>query len=184
MEFVIGEPTPTARTYRNVTLYRAGDFMGNYHGIRCKSATVWAVKVGYGGGWAVNVTYMEKGKRKERGFSQSSHYSIVIVAGWDSPEPAGIFNAPRVTESGVSVSEGRYSSFSGGWRAEFERDILPACTVLANYHGFDPVAAAKRRAAEIDPATATLPLFALADYLRDRNEEYHADMIQHAMKVA
>ena len=184
MEFVIDTPPTTARKYTNVTIYRSGEFMGNYHGIRCKSATVWTGKVGYGGGWCVNVTYMEKGKRKERGFSQSSHYSIVIADGWKCPEPAGMFGAARTTETGLTVSEGRHSSFSDGWRADFERDVLPACTVLANYHDFDPVAAAKRRAAEIDPDSRLLPAAVLSDWLRDRSEEEHADTLAHFARVS
>ncbi len=173
----LGEPTTTAKTYENVTLYRSGSMMGNYTAVRCKRVRVWVKRCGYGGGWVVNVMYLEKGKRKERGFSQSSDYSIVIADGWKCPEPAGIFGDATRTASGLTVQAGRYSAFSDGWRADFTRDVLPACTVLADYHGFDPVADARRTAEAIDPLTRTLPVLILADWFRERGHDEHADTL-------
>jgi hypothetical protein len=182
--FTHGEPTTAAKTFEKCTLYFSGEFMGNYHAVQCRSAKVWVSRVGYGGGWAVNVHYTPKGKRNIRGMSQSSRYSIVIADGWNCPEPAGIFGAETKTASGLTVKAGRYSSFDDGWRADFLRDVLPNCTVLANYHGFDPVATAKRVAASIDPDAVKLPALLLSDWLRDRGYDEHADSLQHAVKVA
>lgn len=179
----LGEPTTAAKTFSNCTLYRSGAMFGSYTAIRCRWVKVWVTPVGYGGGWAVSVEYMEKGKRKARNFSQSSHYSVAVAAGWTCPNPAGMFGDATRTESGLTVRAGRYSSFAPEWRAEFLRDVLPACTVLANYHGFDPLAAARRRAEGIDPLTKTLPYPVLADWLRERGEEEHADAIAHHLSV-
>lgn len=119
---------------QNCTVYAVGSMGMGYHRTECK----W-LRVGIGKyaqySSAVHISFLEKGKRKPRGFVQSYKPNAVVAAGHGLPEPPSPFTAPVDGGNGVSVSRSRHSSFGEGWKAEFDADILPALNVILNFEG-------------------------------------------------
>jgi hypothetical protein len=109
------------RTYQNVTIYVEGMF--GFLRIDAKSVEVWTDK------WtdkyaqyaeAEFVRFVEKGKRKPRGFIKAgSGSSFVIVEGLGQPE----LGAPQFTDNGNGSRITTYSSYDARWALEFARAL-------------------------------------------------------------
>jgi hypothetical protein len=118
------------------TIYHRGDFGFAYHRIEVRTVAVVAQK------WAqyeraLAVSFIEKGKRKARGFVEMYRPELVILSGWGHPTPADPF---RDLGGGHSVS--RASSHDESWGLEFEALIRPVIeaspdVLLGDYRGFD-----------------------------------------------
>lgn len=99
-------------TYEKVTMLKLSAFGTSV--IECRSVGI------YNGPYAqhanaVHVEFVEKGKRKKRGFVETGDRSIVIVRGFDIPKPADVFEH-RGDGSGIT----RFSSFAPEWRVEHD----------------------------------------------------------------
>lgn len=120
--------------FENVTLYFSGESFGNYHRILCKYVEIeikpWAQYPS-----AVHFRYLEKGKRKLRGFVQSYRPSLIVAEGHNTPKPASMFGDEMPAGEGVTIARARHSSCGAGWRDDFNRDIKPQLTILADFDG-------------------------------------------------
>jgi hypothetical protein len=126
------ETTTDATVYENATLYFRGG-AGNFVKVKAKWIRVRIAPYAQYAN-AVHVTYVEKGKRRERGFVLSYKPEAVIAAGHDTPDPDGLYT-PIYETADVTVSKGRYMSASEGWTKDFVSGVLPRLNVLANFIG-------------------------------------------------
>ena len=105
--------TPETKTFTNVTLYAAGAF--GYSKTECRSLTVTPGPYAQHA-HALHVVFLEKGKRKARGFVKAAGSPcFVVVEGFGHPSPADAF---RSTGDGGSIT--RHSCFSAEWGVEFD----------------------------------------------------------------
>lgn len=80
-------------------------------------------------------TFIPKRARKARTIRQGFRPDMVIVAGWNQPQPPSAFCAPEV-QGPVTVSRGRYASCDPRWQSDF--DTMLASTeveILADFRG-------------------------------------------------
>lgn len=98
------------------TIYVAEGF--GYHRIECRRAAVsrrpWAQYEN-----AVEVCYVEKGKRKERWLYRGDRPRIVVLAGWGHPEATVAMETVENTRD-YTVSRSRHSAYSPEWDKEFD----------------------------------------------------------------
>lgn len=74
---------------------------------------------------------LPKGKRKMRCLTQAYGPSLLVLEGWDHPEPEGMFNPEAVAAGLAAVAEGadafgvqaRYSACDPAWQADFDEMI-------------------------------------------------------------
>lgn len=90
------------------------------------------------------VNFVQKGKRKLVGIQKTYKPYLLIVDGWNQPEPDGMFKPEPISEAGFAkVYEGRYSSFDDRWDSDNDAKIAAAgVKVIADYRhtsGFDPM---------------------------------------------
>lgn len=122
---------------KKVTIYFVGEMMGNVHRIKARA---FYYQTGSYAQYpaAVEAVFIGKGKRTPRGIVQTAYPSLLIVEGWDNPEPDGIWAEEKVTGDGVTTARGRYSSCDEGWRRDFDAKINPliasgAIKVIADF---------------------------------------------------
>lgn len=72
---------------------------------------------------AVKVTFTLKRKRKLTGTMLTYAPYMVIVDGWDNPEPTGMFKEPVTTPNGVEVREAKYACFDDRYCTDFDSII-------------------------------------------------------------
>ncbi len=75
-------------------------------------------------GRVFSIEFIKKGCRKTS--SINTYYSsfILVVRGWDQPDPPSAWEAPEVgATAGVTVQRAKYSSCSPAGRAEFEAAV-------------------------------------------------------------
>lgn len=94
---------------------------------------------------AVEVRFIPKGKRKVQGFVQTYEPSVLVLEGWDHPEPDGMIDPASVrVEGGVRTSMSRYLSCDPRWESDFRAMITPYiekigdAKVLADFKGHNP----------------------------------------------
>lgn len=123
--------------HENCTVYLANDSFGNYTAFECKHVEIEEIGTGHVRVWQVR--WLLRGKRAVRGFTRFSTLPAVVAKGWNLPKPASMFGEAKPAAGGLAmVSEGRYESFSPGWKRDFYRDVIPAVEVLADYHEQQP----------------------------------------------
>ena len=80
------------------------------------------------------VEFLAKRKRKPARLCDGSSMNLLIVAGWDQPAPDSMFLAPEASESGVTVSRGRYSACDPRWASDFNEMIAARdIEIVADY---------------------------------------------------
>lgn len=96
---------------------------------------------------AVQVSFLEKGKRKEHGFVDSHNPSTLVLAGWGHIDPDSSFlpEEPGATPE-IVVSKGRYGACDPRWQSDFDAKIAAyleasGARVIADYRGHDTYAA-------------------------------------------
>ena len=118
----------TQQTFQNVTIYRTGEFIGNVHRTDCREVTVETVEYAQYTS-ALQVTYLEKGKRNKRRFVLTYKPFFVIVPTAQAIEPDGMM---KPNGDGSSIS--RYSSFDDGWIRDFDEKLKAAgVPILADF---------------------------------------------------
>ena len=71
------------------------------------------------------VKYIPKGKRNATGFVKTSFPYLLIIEGWNQPEPAD-FLTPGITDAnGTTIKISRYMSFDERYKTDFDFMILP-----------------------------------------------------------
>jgi hypothetical protein len=109
------------KTFENVTMYRTGEFLGGIHKLDCKSIEVtFDVKYAQYND-AVQVKYMEKGKRTLRGFVLSGASRWLRVC----PQAQAIEPDPSMIPSesstpGMTCKVSRYTSCDPRYETDFE----------------------------------------------------------------
>jgi hypothetical protein len=108
-----------------VTIYRKGEFMGNIikteaH-LQSFSFQKWAQ-------YSDALFVFFKPKRKRRMYRHVSTPSmgssdVLILKGWDNPNPDDLFGASKTSSNGVVIKEGRYRSFDKRWQEDFNSMI-------------------------------------------------------------
>lgn len=122
-----------------VTLYRVGDGFGfGYHRIEAKTCEVrLAPYAQYDA--AVHVRFRPVGKRKDRGFVETSHAKLVILAGRDHFK---LRDAWHTSDDGRSRTS-RHTSFSPEWDVEFAEQLeeyvgVTGATILRDFRNWNP----------------------------------------------
>jgi hypothetical protein len=104
---------------QRVTLYFRGEVFGN---IQKMEASAFAVATGPYAQYsdAVSVVFMKKRERTPRGFTQSYRPSLLILGGWNHPDPAPMFGRPEPSSSpDITVQRSAYSCCDEGWQRDF-----------------------------------------------------------------
>lgn len=128
-----------------VTIYHKSDLMGNIIKTEARLVEHGTRKYAQYDN-AVFVNFVPKRKRKVRGLIATSRPYVLILEGWGHPDPDSLFGpAERSETTGVGFARGRYSAFSGGWVADFEKRINPylesgKAAVVADYREVSTVA--------------------------------------------
>ena len=65
------------------------------------------------------VRYVPMGKRKPVGFVKGYKPYLLIVEGWNAPEPGGMFAEPE-HKDGVTVKQSRYACFDDQYKQDFD----------------------------------------------------------------
>ena len=116
-----------------VTIYTTGEFFGSVHKIE-------AYLIEHGRrpyaqyDQARFVVFVPRGKRKPRTILKGYKPYILIVEGWNAPEPPGMYGAPERSESGAIIRKSQYRSFDDRYKTDFDRVIDSAgVRVVADY---------------------------------------------------
>lgn len=79
------------------------------------------------------VRFVPRGKRKEAGIVKGYRPYIVIVEGWEAPDPGGMFTEP-VQENGFTVKKSRYSAFDDAYKTDFDAVLAKSnLKIIADY---------------------------------------------------
>lgn len=68
-------------------------------------------------------SFVPKGKRKAVGFIKTSHSTMLILPGYNHPEPDSMFGEAKIDENGTSIRESRYMSFDSRFATDFDAKI-------------------------------------------------------------
>lgn len=122
------EPTRTKYDGIKATIYTTSEFMGN---VVKREVRLFATGTKpYAQYPSVPFAeFKKKGGRKLLCATISGFRPfIVIVKGWDQPNPGEMFGKPEVDSNGTGFAQGRFSAFDAGWTADFEAEILSKVT--------------------------------------------------------
>jgi hypothetical protein len=138
-------PAPPALQAQHCTAYRLGAF--GYKRVELREIETRVAPYAQHSA-ALHVTWIEKGKRTQRGFVATGRgVALVVLAGYSHPEPYDWQNRPERVESHggltVTTSVTRWPSFDPQWAHEFDRQMRDYLSgmgpaLLADYRGFDP----------------------------------------------
>ena len=111
---------------KKVTIYRKAEgFFGNVTAIKARLHEAGTMKYAqYPAAPFVIYTPFRK-RNKFRHIATGYSPFLLIVEGWDAPEPADAFTAYQFAGDGVLVSSSRHLSFSPEWVNEFNAVIDP-----------------------------------------------------------
>jgi len=136
---------PTALTAARVTLY----FMGGLGYSKIEASSVSLALIAYAQyASAVEVKFVPKGARKERGFVQTFQPSLIVLDGWGHPDPDGIWDESTKREGdGYSTVQAKYRSCDPRWASDFGTKLAgylesSGAHVLADYRGHNAMRAA------------------------------------------
>lgn len=116
------------QTFTNCTMYRTGDFIGNVHRQDCREVEIETCEYAQYKS-ALQVTFLEKGKRSKRRFVLTYKPFLVLVPTAQAIEPDGMM---KPNGDGSSIS--RYSSFDEGWIRDFDAKLQAAgVPILADF---------------------------------------------------
>lgn len=123
-------------TKQAVTVYLKGEFMGNIQKI--EGYLIDTGRMPYAQYRdAPFVDIKPRRKQKVRRYRQTFQPYMVIVEGWNAPDPDGIFGAPVTETAGLTVQKGRYAAFDEGWQKDFDavldKAIAGGLKVVADY---------------------------------------------------
>ncbi len=106
-----------------VTIYRQSDMLGIIVKYEARSCDI--VRRPYAQySSAIQVRFVKKGGRTERGFVETYKPRLLVLEGWGHPEPAGLFDGGKTTEfEGGSFSQAKHMAFDGGYAADFDSMI-------------------------------------------------------------
>ena len=104
---------------QRVTIYTTSGFMGNVVAIRARLVEHGRRRYAQYSA-APFVTFIPKGKRRPRTLQTGYRPYIVVVDGWNAPEPASMCGPERLSSTGCLVSKSRYLSHDDRWKSDFD----------------------------------------------------------------
>ena len=122
---------PETAKYTDCTLYMGG--MMGYRKILCKWVEVSVVPYAQYKA-AIRLKFLEKGKRKPRGFMLAYKPQATIVRGHATPEPNDWLTAPE-KNGPITTRQSVYSACDPRWQTDFVKGALQNCDILADFHG-------------------------------------------------
>ena len=125
-------------TFGKATIYKAGGFMGiSKLEVREGSIEMKPYAQYPEAAW---VRFKAPRARVLRGFTVTPDHDgsgifLLVLGGWDHPEPDSMFGEAKTSEAGLEFREGRYSMCDPRWQSDFNTMIDPflvdqAVTVL------------------------------------------------------
>ncbi len=112
---------PEKKTFENVTMYRTGEFLGGIHATVCKSLEL-TFNVKYAQyNDAVEVRYIEKGKRNMRGFTLcGASRWLRVCSVKEAIEPDSAMVPSESSTPGMTCKVSRYTSCDPRYQTDFE----------------------------------------------------------------
>lgn len=104
-----------------ITVYTTSEFMGNvqrYEGYLIATGLMKYAQYDN----APFVSFIPKGKRNGVRIVRGYNPYVLVLNGWDRPEPDSMFGESR-HENGVTIKESRYQSFDDGYKIDFNNVI-------------------------------------------------------------
>ncbi len=104
-----------------ITVYTTSEFMGNvqkYEGTLIDQGKMKYAQYDN----APFVSFIPKGKRNGCRIVKGYNPYILILKGWNHPEPDGMYGEARQGD-GVTIRESRYASFDDGYKIDFNNVI-------------------------------------------------------------
>jgi hypothetical protein len=125
---------------KQVTIYRISEFLGNVIKTEARLHEAGRMKYAQYDRAPFAVFTPKRKRRKLRHVSSGYAPFLLIVEGWNAPEPGDMFGERVRSETGCVVSQTRHSSFSDAWQAEFNTMIDPliesgAVEVVEDFRG-------------------------------------------------
>lgn len=130
---------------RKVTIYRKSEFGLGYTKVECRKFGFEHRKYAQYDG-AIHVAFVPKGKRRVRGFVETSYPSCVVLDGHGHPDPDSPWTAWGSSETGCEVRQSRHMSFDPAWDKEFNAKMAEylaesGATVVLDTRENDPYSA-------------------------------------------
>lgn len=106
---------------RKVTMYAPSEFYGNIvkRETRLSSIEEHQKYAQYRN--AIKIVHKPKGKRKYWRKTITSHPYIVIVDGWDNPDPKEMYDIVEQNDGDVIVKTSSYAAFDSGFVTDFDK---------------------------------------------------------------
>lgn len=121
-----------------------GDFGFAYKAIKCRSAKI-VIRPYALYGAAVEVRWIEKGKRREVGTVMADSPSLVVLDGHVDLDIPSMWTDKHVTADGVETSRSRGTSFSSSWGDEFSAALAASgARVIRDFRGYNTYTGGKR----------------------------------------
>lgn len=107
---------------KKVTIYTTSDFMGSI--VKCEGTLISCGIQKYAQfDRCPFVKYVPKGKRNPAGFCKTFQPYLLIIDGWNHPNPDDLFNEGVTNADGVTIKESRYMSFDERYKTDFDLKI-------------------------------------------------------------
>lgn len=117
---------------KDVTIYTTSEFFGSVVAHRGKLLAHGVIPYAQ----YKSVPYVEfipKGKRKIVRLQKSYKPYLIIVKGYNTPEPSGMFAEPK-TENGVIIKKSQYVSFDDNYKTDFDKILSQSdIEIIADY---------------------------------------------------
>lgn len=130
-----------------VTIYVSGEFFGNIRKVEARLHQVGTRRYAQYEA-APTAIFTPKGARKPRQITQGYAPYMLILRGWDHPDPPSIWDEPK-QDGPVTVQRSKHSACSDGWIKDFESalgEVKPE-DVVADFRGVDPMDWCKKESA-------------------------------------
>ena len=113
-------------TFGKATIYRAGGFMGIAKTEVREGSILMQPYAQYPE--AAVVRYIKPRARRNLGFTVTPNHDgsgifLLVLEGWDHPEPDSMFGEAQTSEAGLEFREGRYSMCDPRWESDFNTMI-------------------------------------------------------------
>jgi len=110
------------KNQRKVTIYTTSDFMGSI--VKREGTLIdFGVQKYAQFDRCPFVRYTPKGKRNPAGFCKTFQPYLLIIDGWNHPNPDDFFNDGVTNADGVTIKESRYISFDERYKTDFDLKI-------------------------------------------------------------
>lgn len=104
---------------QKVTIYTTSEFMGSV--VKREGILVdFGIRKYAQYNKAPFVNYIPTGKRKQTGFIKGFNPYLVILKGFNNPDPESMMNKGTTDANGTTISQSRYLSFDDRYKTDFD----------------------------------------------------------------